>query len=133
MVIKNAKVYTENFCFEDMDIHVENGIFVEKANQDVICYADDLYAIPGLIDIHLHGAKGFDFSDGEAEANKKIAEYEAMQGITTILPTTMSQNQEDMVKTFQTLGAYKNSVKAADVAGIYMEGPFMSKEKKRGP
>lgn len=130
MVIKNAKVYTENFCFEDMDIHVENGIFVEKASQDVICYADDLYALPGLIDIHLHGAKGFDFSDGSVSANEKIAEYEAMQGITTIIPTTMSQTKEEMVKTFQALGKCKSTVGTADMAGIYMEGPFMSKEKK---
>ena len=130
MVIKNAKVYTENFCFEDRDIHVENGKFVENASQDVICYADDLYAIPGLIDIHLHGVRGFDFSDGSVEANEKIAEYEAMQGITTIMPTTMSQNNQEMIKTFQALGACKNTTKAADMAGIYMEGPFMSKEKK---
>ncbi len=130
MVIKNAKVYTENFCFEDRDIHVENGKFVENASQDVICYADDLYAIPGLIDIHLHGARGVDFSDGSVEANEKIAEYEAMQGITTIMPTTMSQNNQEMIKTFQALGACKNTTKAADMAGIYMEGPFMSKEKK---
>ena len=112
MVIKNAKVYTENFCFEDRDIHVENGKFVENASQDVICYADDLYAIPGLIDIHLHGVRGFDFSDGSVEANEKIAEYEAMQGITTIMPTTMSQNNQEMIKTFQALGACKNTKKA---------------------
>ena len=95
MVIKNAKVYTENFCFEDMDIHVEKGKFVENASQDVICYADDLYALPGLIDIHLHGAVGMDFSDGKPEAIEKIAEYEAFQGITTIMPTTMSLQERN--------------------------------------
>lgn len=131
MVIKNAKVYTEDFCFEEKDICVEQGIFTESASEQKIVYADDLYALPGLIDIHLHGAVGQDFSDGTTKAVEKIAEYEAYHGITTIMPTTMSMPLKELEKVVKSIATVKNSKeKQADVAGIYLEGPFMSKERK---
>ncbi len=131
MVIKNAKVYTEDFCFQERDICVEQGVFADTASEQTIVYADDLYAIPGLIDIHLHGAVGQDFSDGSAEAVEKIAEYEAFHGITTIMPTTMSIPPKELEKAVKAIAAVKNSKEMqADVAGIYLEGPFMSKERK---
>ena len=130
MVIKDAKVYTEDFRFEERDIYVEDGKFAETASEKEVVYADDLYAIPGLIDIHLHGAVGKDFSDGDVKGIEKIAEYEAFHGITTIMPTTMSQKEKDLEKTIKAITAYKNTGDKADVAGIYLEGPFMSKERK---
>jgi N-acetylglucosamine-6-phosphate deacetylase len=131
MVIKNAKVYTENFEFQEKDICVEQGVFTENASEQNIVYADDLYAIPGLIDIHLHGAVGQDFSDGSAKAVEKIAEYEAFHGITTIMPTTMSIPSKELEKAVKAIASVKNNKETqADVAGIYLEGPFMSKERK---
>lgn len=130
MVIKNAQVYTEQFRFEEQDILVEGSCFADSASEQEMVYADDLYAIPGLIDIHLHGAVGCDFSDGDVKGIEQIAEYEAFHGITTIMPTTMSQQEKEMEKTIQSIASYKNHKKRADVAGIYMEGPFMAKERR---
>lgn len=130
MVIKNAQVYSENFTFEAKDIYVEGSEFAESASEKEMVYADDLYAIPGLIDIHLHGAAGCDFSDGDVKSVERIAEYEAFHGITTIMPTTMSQQEKELEKTIKSIASYTNQSKGADVAGIYMEGPFMSKERK---
>lgn len=131
MVIKNAKVYTENFEFQVRDICVEQGVFMDTASEQTIVYADDLYAIPGLIDIHLHGAVGQDFSDGNAKAVEKIAEYEAFHGITTIMPATMSIPEKELGKAVKAISSVKNNKEMqADIAGIYLEGPFMSKERK---
>lgn len=131
MVIKNAKVYTENFEFQEKDIFVEQGKFTQAASQNKIVYADDLYAFPGLIDIHLHGALGQDFSDGERRSVEKIAEYEAFHGITTMVPTTMSLPEKTLGKAIREIAAVKNnSEMRADIAGIYLEGPFMAKERK---
>ncbi len=131
MVIKNAKVYTENFEFQERDICVEQGEFTETASQHRTVYADDLYAIPGLIDIHLHGAVGQDFSDGVVKAVEKIAEYEAFHGITTIMPTTMSLPEKDLAKAVKAIASVKNKKEIrADIAGVYLEGPFMAKERK---
>lgn len=131
MVIKNAKVYTENFEFQEKDIFVEQGKFTQEASQNKIVYADDLYAFPGLIDIHLHGAMGQDFSDGKRRSVEKIAEYEAFHGITTMVPTTMSLPEKTLGKAIREIVAVKNnSEMRADIAGIYLEGPFMAKERK---
>lgn len=131
MVIKNAKVYTEDFGFEEKDIYVNQDRFANTASEQTIVYADDLYAIPGLIDIHLHGAVGEGFSDGDVKAVEKIAEYEAFHGITTMMPTTMSMPEKELSRVVKAIGSVKNKNGVqADIAGIYLEGPFMSKERK---
>lgn len=73
MIIKNVKVYTEEKLFQEGEIVIGNGRFQESAqitedkSQEVID-GEGCYAIPGLIDIHFHGCKGYDFCDGTKEA-----------------------------------------------------------------
>lgn len=84
------------------------------------------YLIPGLVDVHFHGAAGYDFCDGTREAFHAIEQYENAHGITTICPATMTlpvQQIRDIVK----------EAAACDLKtlrGIHLEGPFIAKEKK---
>lgn len=48
------------------------------------------YLIPGLVDVHFHGAAGYDFCDGTKEAHRVIEAYENRHGITSICPATMT-------------------------------------------
>ena len=48
------------------------------------------YLIPGLIDIHTHGAMGEDASDGKPEGHVKMARHYAAGGVTSWCPTTMT-------------------------------------------
>ena len=52
--------------------------------------AKGCYLIPGLTDIHFHGCVGHDFCDGTHESIEAMAVYEASQGVTTIVPATMT-------------------------------------------
>ena len=91
------------------------------------------YAIPGLIDLHFHGCKGDDFCDGNEEAIERIAQYEASIGVTAIAPATMTLPVEELKQILSVAAKYKKngtSPKAADLVGINMEGPFISKVKK---
>ena len=72
------------------------------------------YLIPGLVDIHFHGAVGADVSDDTDEAFRKIAAYEAREGITAICPATLTLAEE----------------RCADLIGFNMEGPFISRARK---
>lgn len=128
MIIKNATVYEEDRTFTKRDICVEGAYFTETAEGEVID-AQNLTAIPGLIDIHFHGCVGHDFCDGTVEAIEAMAEYELKNGITAMAPATMTLAEEELMKISQAASAYENK-KGAELVGINMEGPFISLAKK---
>ena len=136
MIIKNVKVYTEDKRFEDGEIYIRDGIFTsapEGMEAEEMIDGEGCYAIPGLIDLHFHGCKGDDFCDGTKEAIARIAEYEASVGVTAIAPATMTLPVEELKQILSVAAKYKKngtSPKAADLVGINMEGPFISKVKK---
>lgn len=135
MIIKGAKVFNENFEFEEKDICIANGLFSEQSEDDEVIDATGLYAIPGLVDIHFHGAVGHDFCDASMDGLREIAEYEASCGITAICPATMTYSEEilsgicDVAREFANRQAKGLEPKAAELVGIHMEGPFLSPNK----
>lgn len=58
----------------------DSSVQKEKLTENVID-GKGAYAIPGLIDLHFHGCMGDDFCDGDKEAIRRIAEYEASVGV----------------------------------------------------
>lgn len=136
MIIKNIKVYTEDKSFREGEIVIYNGRFQENSNTEEqidqeIIDGEGCYAIPGLIDIHFHGCKGYDFCDGTKEAITEIAKYEASIGVTGIVPATMTLPVEELKHILAVAASYnKEQTVGADLLGINMEGPFISTEKK---
>ena len=107
----------------------EAGALTEKEAQT--------YILPGLVDIHFHGCAGYDFCDGTTEALRAIASYEMTHGTTTICPATMTLSEEQLLGICAVAAdAVETEVLEADVPlkdvlrGIYLEGPFISEEKK---
>lgn len=135
MIIENAKVYTKEQVFQNGNIGIKDGVFLKDAGGEIID-AKGYYAIPGLIDLHLHGCIGYDFCDGSLEAIKKIAEYELSCGVTGIAPATMTLPITELEQVLSVAAKYQMAAKEekekkrADLLGINMEGPFISKAKK---
>lgn len=140
MIIKNVKVFTEEKTFIDGTIVIRDGKIVDvltmenEAAADVaeeVIDGEGAYAIPGLVDIHFHGCKGYDFCDGTKEAIEEIAKYEASVGVTAISPATMTLPVEELVRILSVAAEYKKEEhEGADLIGINMEGPFISPAKK---
>lgn len=130
MRIIGAKVYTPEHIFAKQDIFVE-GERIVPAQEGCVREREDcvdatgLYAIPGLIDIHFHGAVGWDFCDASEEGLEKIADYEAQNGILAICPATMTYSEEILGNIMDVAAAWKNQTGAA-LVGINMEGPFLN-------
>lgn len=125
-----------NILFDDFRFHKGEVITEGDVIREVRVCEDvpDDYIIPGLIDLHFHGAMGSDVCDGEYSAFETIAEYELSHGITSICPATLTLPEEELEKTLS-LGARfaadnKDSVKRAELVGFNMEGPFISYSKK---
>lgn len=128
MQIKNVKVFTEEKQFQQGEIAIADGVFAKEAGGEVID-GEGCYAIPGMVDVHFHGCVGYDFCDGTEEAIAEIAKYEAAQGVTTIVPATMTLPEKTLMEISRVAGNYKGT-EGADLAGINMEGPFISPGKK---
>lgn len=133
-------VYTDQFCFEAGEITI-TGDMIEKIECPVEGQLTEeeagRYILPGLVDTHFHGCAGYDFCDGTAEAMRAIGSYELTHGITTITPATMTLSEETLTDICAACAsAVETEVLAEGVAlrevlrGIYLEGPFISVEKK---
>ncbi len=133
MIIRNAMVYTEDSSFIKKDVIIEGEYIVggesNLADHQEEFDAEGLYLIPGLTDLHFHGCVGYDFCDGTPEAITAMAEYQASNGITTIAPATMTLDDERLIKIFKNAAEYTGK-SGAILAGIKMEGPYLSLAKK---
>ena len=110
---------------------IEFGEKIEKIDfQDDSSASIEAYLIPGLIDIHTHGAMKGDHSDGSPEKMKEMGQYYARNGVTSFLATTMTYNEQKISDAMKNIAEYERPENGAKCIGINMEGPFLSHEKK---
>jgi len=136
MFYKNARIYTPGFQFVNGGFEVtEDGLFGAVLPEAVPADAIDLQGatvIPGLVDVHIHGAVGADFSDGDRQGLEKMAAYLAKEGITSFAPASMTLPYETLSKAFACGAAFAKDSPAgcARLMGVHMEGPYFSEKKK---
>ena len=93
--------------------------------------ADGHYVAPGFIDIHVHGGGGHDFMDGTEEAFLKIAELHAQYGTTALVPTTLTAEKKDLLRTLDVYEkAHRNNHRGAAFLGIHLEGPYFAQSQR---
>ncbi|HKV23527.1 MAG TPA: N-acetylglucosamine-6-phosphate deacetylase [Candidatus Acidoferrum sp.] len=93
--------------------------------------AKDKTAIPGFLDVHIHGAGGRDVMEGSAEALTGVTKTVARHGTTSILATTVTASPEDTLRGVEGIARYISEQHEAgdpraEVLGIHFEGPFLS-------
>lgn len=146
MIIKNVKVYTPQKNFVPgvvvtrdgwiHDVLLGEDISVNASEEEPVLDGEGSFCFPGMIDLHFHGCKGYDFCDGTKEAVEEIAKYEASIGVTAIAPATMTLPVDELCDILANGAAYraeqqnKSVKKEADLVGVNMEGPFISEAKK---
>lgn len=92
--------------------------------------AEGGYVIPGLIDIHTHAAMGADASDGDPEGLRTLSRYYAAGGVTAWCPTTMTLKEPELTRAMHTIRDFARPADGAKVAGVNLEGPFLSYAKR---
>ena len=58
----------------------------------------DLRIVPGFLDIHCHGAFGFDTNDANEEGLRNWTKNIVAEGVTSLLATTITQSEEVLTK-----------------------------------
>lgn len=92
------------------------------------------YALPGMIDIHIHGGYGADTMDADIAALDTMSARLPEEGTTSFLATTITQQHENIEKALVNAKKWASSSpqaqKGAELIGIHLEGPFVSPKKR---
>ena len=129
MLIKNGKVLFGR-TFTDADLSFDRTIkAIGRLEGPADLDAAGGYVIPGLVDIHTHGAVGEDFSDGKPQGLQPLADYYAAHGVTSYLATTMTLREEVLTPAMHAIRDFKPR-SGAKCAGVHLEGPFLSYAKR---
>lgn len=146
IVVYASKVLTPTEEISDCLILVEGKRIVSIGHRDEVKVPDGaldyvatgMTVVPGFVDIHIHGAGGHDVMEGNTRALDRITSTVARYGTTSMLATTVTAPVEDTCKSLEGIARYiKNQEKqeenprlAAEILGIHLEGPFISKVRR---
>lgn len=121
----------EDAMLEDYYMEVEDGVIVgfSKNEPDSYEYLGEIVA-PGLVDTHIHGYAGKDIMNAEEGALDVISKGLLDCGVTSFLPTTLTDSKERTDAALKRVAAEYKDVKGAKVRGIFLEGPFFTEKYK---
>ena len=134
MIIKNGEVFQEDGSFQIQDLYVENHKIVAteaEVTDKTVIDAKGLKVLPGLVDVHSHGAFGHDFSDADPEGLKIILKYEKSHGVTSPIVRLRDTSAEELKEIFDTIKTVGDFPEGATVRGINMEGRSWIPRKRR--
>lgn len=141
ITLKNATIYGENQTMHKGSINIQNGKIINLGKDffpddetEVIELPETYHIVPGMIDVHIHGAAGADTMDATFNALQTIASVLPEEGTTSFLATTMTQEQNKIEKALENAGLFIEAGQVegtAETLGIHLEGPFIS-EKRAG-
>ena len=118
------------------DVFLENGKIIEvapsiktKADRRIDAAGKGWIVVPGFIDVHIHGASGFDVMDATAVALNGLAHALPREGTTSFLATTMTQTEANIEKALENTSHFTADETQAEMLGIHLEGPFISSKR----
>lgn len=137
LVLHGATAITPFRREEGVTLVLENGKIAQMRQPEDILPPKDAqvielegcFVLPGFIDIHIHGGRGFDFCDNDFEGYEAIGHFHASKGTTSIIATVYPQPWDLMMETLRCLRSYFESTGPARILeGIHLEGPFLNPE-----
>lgn len=138
MLYKNGYIITRDFSVRRADLRVSKGIITDILPPDSVSddggetdLNGDILA-PGFVDMHIHGCAGADFSSDPdtAACLEKMSLYLHSRGVAAFAPAAMTMPFDRLRALMERYRAASlNPMKGAALAGIYLEGPFLSAEK----
>ncbi len=131
MLLKNAVYLDRDGTFKEGDILVRDGLIksigkgIEGDDEQIDLNGKRV--IPGLIDVHFHGAVGYDVMDATPEQILEIADFLAKEGTTSFLPTTITAGIEDIESALANIReAASRQRSGSSIEGVHIEGPYLN-------
>lgn len=133
MIIQSKRVWIAG-QFIPAQLKIENGkieSILSYGSQSVDADYENKRIVPGFIDVHTHGAYGFDTNDATAEGLRDWVKRIPEEGVTGILPTTVTQMPEVLVAALANVASVvKEGYDGAEILGIHFEGPYLDMDYK---
>jgi N-acetylglucosamine-6-phosphate deacetylase len=135
--ITNVRVVVETGIIEQGSVCVENGRITAIVEGELvhsegldILDGEGKLLIPGMIDVHIHGAKGYDMMDGTVRSIEVVSETCAATGCTSFLATSVSSKMEDLLRMIDNVKQVAGKERGATIVGIHTEGPYLNIKRK---
>jgi N-acetylglucosamine-6-phosphate deacetylase len=139
ILLHTAKAVTPAAEISDAGILIRDGVIeavgaradVSLPGGAIEIEATDQIAVPGFIDVHIHGAGGRDVMEGSNEALSTVARTVAKRGTTSMVATTVTAAPDDIVRSVEGIANFitnqhRSEDPRAEVLGVHYEGPFIS-------
>ncbi len=133
--IYNGQIVTPSHIINNGTVIIRNGIIETICQGDtevrgaVEIDAKGQYIAPGLVDLQINGFIGVDFSDQDLTIGELRRATKALweKGVTTFLPTVITNDQTNLKKSFSLLAAaLDDEVIGLSIPGFHLEGPYIS-------
>ena len=128
MIIHSKKVWLAD-QFIGAAIEMENGkikgVYPYGTKEVDVDYGDKRI-VPGFLDIHCHGAFGFDTNDANEEGLRAWTKGIVTEGTTALLATTITQSEEVLTNAVANVAkVMEDGYEGAEILGIHFEGPYL--------
>ena len=133
MLVQSKKVWiADRFISAQIEIDDNKISNIYKYNEKVGAEDyGDRRIVPGFIDIHCHGAYGFDTNDANEQGLRNWTKGIVSEGVTAILPTTITQSKEVLTNAVANVArVVEEGYEGAEILGIHFEGPYLDMEYK---
>ena len=128
MIIQSKKIWLAD-QFVAGQIEIVDGKIVgiyDYDEKEVDKDYGDNRVLPGFIDIHCHGAYGFDTNDSQEDGLRYWLRNIVNEGVTALLPTTITQSEEVLTNAVANVAkVVEEGYEGAEVLGIHFEGPYL--------
>lgn len=141
VLLKGIDIYSEGQLIQNGYIKIidekiaEVDLLTNLENEEeftIIDVPSTYKAVPGFIDVHIHGVNGADVMDATKEALDTMSSTLPKEGTTSFLATTMTQDTKEIEKALANVGEYlqgKQETGKAEIMGVHLEGPFVNPDK----
>jgi len=133
-LIRNAHIVSPDVEIKGASLILDKDRIVAVLGADEIPPASDRVidaagrmVMPGFFDIHCHGADGHDVCDNSLAAIRHIARRKLQEGVTTWLPTTLTQPQDKLEEIAAKCAQYSANQEFCRTPGLHVEGPFINR------
>jgi N-acetylglucosamine-6-phosphate deacetylase len=134
-----TRAFTPTTEIHDAGILIRDGVIEAIGSRDDLTVpqgaqeiqASGKIAVPGFIDVHIHGAGGHDVMEGTEEALSTVARTLAAHGTTSFVATTVTASPDSICGSAEGIARYITLQQQAEdnraqVLGVHFEVPFIS-------
>lgn len=132
-LIENSRIWQGDHFISGHTLIIADGIIrdlrpaseVEALPGDRRMNGGGGYAIPGFVDLHVHGSNDYDVMDASQASLQGLCDFLVRQGVTSFLGTTMSDSAARIEAALGTLRDFVNRPHSPFL-GVHLEGPYLN-------